>query len=53
MDKELNWETDMLEGNINRMCITNDIAELAKMKEFALMRINKIYDINVERILSK
>lgn len=34
--KELLNETDMLQGNINRMMVTNDKDELLKMYAFAL-----------------
>lgn len=38
-------EEDLLKGNINRMCVCDDSTELIKMYSFALLRINKIYDI--------
>ena len=41
--KELMNEADMLQGNINRMMVTNDKDELLKMYAFALERLEKIY----------
>lgn len=35
-------ECDMLKGNINRMCVTDDIEELYKQSDFARHRILKI-----------
>lgn len=48
---------DMLKGNINRMCVSDDIEELIKMYQVAILRIDKICDIcmsrytNVEEII--
>lgn len=36
-------ECDMLNGNINRMMVTNDKKELRQMYEYAEMRLQKIY----------
>lgn len=41
--KELMNEADMLEGNINRMMVTDDKDELMNMYIFALKRLEKIY----------
>ena len=41
--KELLNEADMLQGNINRMMVTNDKNELINMYTFALERLGKIY----------
>ena len=41
--KELLNEADMLQGNINRMIVTDDKDELLKMYAFALERLGKIY----------
>lgn len=51
--QELNNEVDMLEGNINRMCVTKDIKELCNMIEYARLRIERIYQHNKERLLGK
>lgn len=42
-------EFDMLKGNINRMCVTDDIKELYKQVDFAVRRIFKIENIAVSR----
>ena len=36
-------ECDMLNGNINRMMVTNDKKELRQMYEYAEMRLQKIH----------
>lgn len=41
--QELMNEADMLQGNINRMMVTDDITELANMYYSALQRISRIY----------
>ena len=43
-------EEDMLKGNINRMCVTDDIDELNSMVKYAMKRIQKIFDVNLERL---
>ena len=43
-------EKDMLEGNINRMCVTDDMDELLSMKNFAMKRIERIFQVNYERL---
>jgi hypothetical protein len=43
-------ESDMLKGNINRMCITDDIEEINRMYEVAKNRLRIIYQENVDRI---
>lgn len=42
-------ECDMLKGNINRMCVTDDIKELYKQADFAVRRIFKIENIAMSR----
>ena len=42
-------EEDMLKGNINRMCVTDDLKEMEAMRTWALSRVKRIYDINSER----
>ncbi len=43
-------ESDMLEGNINRMFLTDDMNELNRMYGFAITRILRIYEYHNERI---
>ena len=42
-------ECDMLKGNINRMCVTDDIKEFYKQADFAEHRISKIENIAKSR----
>ena len=43
-------ESDMLTGNKNRMFVCDDIEELDKHLEVAHIRIDKIYELNKERL---
>lgn len=43
-------EYEMLQGNINRMFLTDNAAELVKMYEFAQKRLERIRDYHVKRI---
>ncbi len=49
--KELSGEIDMLQGNINRMCVTSDIEELQRMYKVAKKRIDEIYWYNEKRLI--
>lgn len=51
--QELYLETKSLEGNINRMCVTDNAEELEKMKAWAISRIERIFQFNSQRILEK
>ena len=44
-------ETNMLEGNINRMCVSDDSDELIKMFHYANLRLLKIYNICVNKYI--
>lgn len=44
IQKDLLIECDMLKGNINRMMVTDDSKELESMYNYALRRINRIYN---------
>ena len=48
--QKIQIEEDMLKGNINRMCVTDDLDELESMAEYAIDRIKKIWRINYERL---
>ena len=48
--QKLEIEIDMLKGNINRMCVTDDDAELASMQQWAKKRIDRIYLHNHQRL---
>ena len=41
---------DMLQGNINRMCVTDSRDELRSMYAWANIRLNEIYRMNDERL---
>jgi hypothetical protein len=47
---ELLNEIDMLRGNINRMCVTDNKQELDKMLRYAKLRLDEIYDYNHYRV---
>lgn len=47
---ELNFEYDMLIGNINRLMITKDIEELYKQLEFISNRILQIFNYRIENL---
>ena len=44
-------EYDLLRGNMNRMCVTDDFDELERMVYFAMRRIHQLEDLNRERLL--
>lgn len=46
-------EVDMLRGNINRMCVTDDLDELDRMLTVAMCRLSNLYTVNRERILEQ
>lgn len=48
--QKLEIEIDMLRGNINRMCVTDDDAELESMQQWAKRRIDRIYSYNHQRL---
>lgn len=47
--KEVEYLRDMLNGNINRMCVTNDLVELYSNATYALKKINRLRDIATDR----
>lgn len=51
--QELYNEIGMLNGNVNRMCVTDDVKELESMKDWAVKRIQTIYEENLSRINNK
>lgn len=48
---ELRNEIDMLQGNINRMMVSDDIEEIGKMYYWANKRISTIYMENLDRAI--
>jgi len=47
---EFRNEVDYLQGNINRLCVTDDEQELIKTRDWAKRRIDKIFDYRQEQI---
>jgi hypothetical protein len=43
-------EIDMLQGNINRMCVTTDEKELKDMRDWAKRRIDNIFNCCQDKI---
>ena len=43
-------QIDLLKGNINRMCVTDDMMELQRMFDLARIRLNNIHSINFKRL---
>ena len=52
-NQELRNEKDMLDGNINRMMITDNFAELRNMYAFARNRLENIYNERISRFEEK
>ena len=53
MDTKLRAEIDMLQGNINRICITDNKQELSSMVEWAKYRIDIIFNMRKEELDNK
>lgn len=51
--QEMHNEKDMLEGNINRMFVTDNIDELCNMYMFAKERLDTLFRENCKRIIEK
>lgn len=49
----IEYEFDMLKGNIYRMCVTDDIQELYKQSDFARHRILKIENLSKRRFIDQ
>jgi len=48
--EELKDHINMLNGNLNRICVTDSQNELEDMLEWVNLRINQIYNYNMLRI---
>lgn len=46
-------EKDLLQGNIARICVSNDTTEIDSMRTYALKRINKIADYRISELSQK
>lgn len=53
MSQEINEIVRMLEGNINRMCVTNDEKELLSMYNWALDRLSMLFEARCKEIQIK
>lgn len=51
--QEMRNEKDMLEGNINRMFVTDNIDELCSMYMLAKERLDTLFRENCKRIIEK
>lgn len=51
--QELYSQRELLNGNLNRMCVTDDMDELEDMLVFAEFRMKQIFFYNKRRIESK
>lgn len=40
----------MLQGNVNRLSVSNDIHELRMMRDSAILRINKLFDVRMAQL---
>ncbi len=49
--KKIQEQEDLLKGNINRMCVTDDLSELDTMANHAIKRIKIIQNINYARLI--
>lgn len=49
--QEIDNEMDMIKGNLNRMCVTDDTDELLTMYAYASIRLNDLLRVNRNRIL--
>ena len=50
---DINFECDMLKGNINRLFLSDDIDELQSMFSWADKRLKLIYEYNLKRLNDK
>ena len=44
MNKLIDYDEDMLKVNINKMCVTYDLKELEKSYNYALKRLNSMFE---------
>ena len=51
--EEMLGEIDMLRGNINRICVSDDVEEISQMYHFALTRLEEIMKYNVRRVVER
>lgn len=51
--EEMLGEIDMLRGNINRICVSDDVEEISQMYHYALTRLEEIMKYNVRRVVER
>lgn len=49
-NKEILNLADKIEGEVNRMCVTNDLHEMYSMSLFARKNIEKLQELNYRRL---
>ena len=52
-EKAIHNEYDLLTGEMNRMFVTDDAAELEVLHDYAKKRIDRIYEYHFERLNNK
>ena len=51
--KETMNSVDMLEGSINRMCVTDDLNELRERYTSAMLSLTDLYNVNRQKFLER
>ena len=51
--KETMNSVDMLEGSINRMCVTDDLNELRERFTSAMISLTELYTVNRKKLLER
>ena len=49
--REIENEFAMLEGNLNRLCVTTDVRELLEMRDWAKRRIDRILELRISWLM--
>lgn len=53
MHKDIDIVRDMIEGNLNRIAITDDLEEIESCTEFLCSQLDEYFKLNQERITKK
>lgn len=53
MHKDIDIVRDMIEGNLNRIAITDDLEEIESCAEFLCSQLDEYFKLNQERITKK
>ena len=51
--EEMLGEVDMLRGNINRICVSDNVEEISQMYHYGLMRLEELMKYNVRRVVER